>query len=556
MSVMRSNAINCTADTIEAHVLASFANVLYMREKCKTPITIKVDPTEHLSISCLQLEQASQSYHNYQSWLAHWADMTLSGNGTREQDNRPPGWALLSDNITVTAPWIETRDLQHIGGWVVNNMTMAMPHPGVVSAAVDPANGIMQPNELDGLGIYSIRASVPSPYVNVLCTMGMSADDLDPVMNGTAGSTINGTGTSLDRIFQWGPQYGTKKWPPVFPAHLLPAEYNTIINDTIGLEWGRDAIYVLGRGGSVDQDGIPVEDNFGLCSLRVGLTAACSTVYNASSTGGQLAAHCEDPRDDLRYEVATPEELLYYGNDTLIPDWVNLGSEWAKSVALNDGSVTGNSSNARVWTQLFLSQNSIDWSGRPQLSSAMPSPAEALAVMAGSTLLQSARDAPVVQTPWAYSNNPLLEPGQTQWFNASIRAQQYASGGTADYQKAFLVVLLATFLINAWMLLYLLRHRYWYLDFVDPVNLFPLAMNSPPSVRLRESVCGGSSWRSDHFKQYWKLQTEGGHVYMESPEMGDEESASPRLRRKRAVKDGFQMVARPISGAFERVRSD
>lgn len=528
-----------------------------MQEKCKTPIAIDVDPSEHRGIACFQLEQAAQSYYNYQSWLAQWTDFALSGNGTRAQDSRLPGWALFSDNITVSAPFIETMGLQQIGGWMVNNVTMAVPHPGVVAAAANPSNHIMQPNELDGLGIYSIRASVPSPFVNVLCTMGMSAQDLDPVMNSTAGNTANGTGTILDDIFQWGPQYGLKKWPPVFQGKRLPSEHNTIVNDTIGVaEWGRDAIYVLGRGGDVDQDGIPVDDNYGLCQLRVGLTAECSTVYNASSTGGQLTAICEDPADALKYSTSLPKESVLHGNDTLNPDWVNVGSEWVKSIALNDGTVTGNSSNARIWTQLFLSKNSVDWQGRPQLNNAAPSPAEALAVMSGSTLLQSAQDAPVTTSPWNYSSNPVQEPGQIQRFTASIRAQQYASGGSSQYQQGFLIVLLATFLINSWVLVYLLRHRYWYLDFVDPVNLFPLAMNSPPSVKLSESVCGGSPWRSDHFKQHWKLQTEGGHVYMESPELGEEEMSSPRLQKKRAVKEGFEMVTRPISGAFRRVRSD
>lgn len=176
--------------------------------------------------------------------------------------------------------------------------------------------------------------------------------------------------------------------------------------------------------------------------------------------------------------------------------------------------------------------------------------------MSGSTLLQSAEHAPFVQAPWNYSSNPVQAPGQTQYFNASIRAQQYASGGSSQYQRGFLVVLLATFLINAWVLGYLLRHRYWYLDFVDPVNLFPLAMNSPPSVKLRESVCGVSPWSGDHFKQPWKLQAEGGHIYMESPEIGDEENLSPRVKRKRAMKSGIHEALRPISDVIERVRRD
>lgn len=464
-----------------------------MQEQCKTPIPDSLDESEHRGIACFQLEQASQAYHNYQTWLAHWADFALSGNGTREQNTRLPGWAMLSDNITVAAPWIDEKDLYQKDGWMIHNVTMAMPHPGVVAAATDSANAIMQPSQLDGLGIYSIQASVPSPFVNIVCSLGMSEQDLDPVMDDTAGNSVGGTNTTLDQIFEWGPHYGTTNWPPVFQRALLPDEHNTIVNDTIGITaWGRTALYILGRGGALDQSGAPIPStaNFALCALRVGLTAACSTTYNASSSGGHLGAHCGDPTDPLRYQATQPNETALYGNKTWSADWVNVGSEWAKSIALNDGSVAGNSSNARIWTQLFLSASAVDWQGRPQLSSALLSPAEAVAVMAGSTLLQSARDAPFVMAPRNYSSNP-VETGQRQWFRAAIRAQEYASGGVAGYQQGFLVVLGATAVVSAWVLVYLLRHRYWYLDFVDPVNLFPLALNSPPSVRLRESVCGG-----------------------------------------------------------------
>lgn len=53
---------------------------------------------------------------------------------------------------------------------------------GVVTASSNSANGIIQPDDLNGLGIYSVRASVPVPFVNVICLMGMSAEDLKPLV--------------------------------------------------------------------------------------------------------------------------------------------------------------------------------------------------------------------------------------------------------------------------------------------------------------------------------------------------------------------------------------
>lgn len=486
--------------TQTAQVYSSFANSYYVQQTCRSPISHLIDNETDIGTSCIQIEHASQAYHNHQSWLSSWTDVALVGNGTRDLKTRTPGWALLNDNTTITAPWIETNATDQTAwylktGWIVNNVTMAMPHPGVVAAAIDPINSIMQPDELDGLGSYSVRASVPVPFVNVMCVTNMAEADLNPVMNETAGYTTDGTDTPLDDIFHWGPRWGSHRWPPRFSK--LPAKHNSVMNNTSNMPYGRKALYVLGRGGEWDQAGALTSTNYALCSIQVGQTPHCSTQYNASSHGGTLEAICEDPYDELRYSVSDPSAPS--GNASLSSEWPNVGSEWANAICLNDGSVDANSSNVRIWTQLFLSANSLDEHGHPVLSSAMPSPAEALAVLSGCTLLSSTTDTPFVEF-WNYSSPILSEPGQTQYFNASIRAQQYASGGTEGYQKGFLVVLLAAFILNATVLGYFVNHRYWYLDFADQFNLFPLAVNSPPSRQSVESTCEIDG-EEMHFKQ-------------------------------------------------------
>lgn len=208
-----------------------------------------------------------------------------------------------------------------------------------------------------------------------------------------------------------------------------------------------------------------------------------------------------------------------------------------------------------MWTQLFLSNTSLDASGNPTLSIAMPSPAEALAVLSGCTLLESVRDSPFVQF-WNYTSPILIEPGQTQYFNASIRAQQYASGGTAAYQKGFLIVLAVTFLLNAYILGYLVLHRHLYLDFGDPVTLFPLAVNSPPSRQSVESSCEVHG-EEMQLRQFWKLRTTAeGHVYLEIPEEGEDGMGSPTSSRKSVLARGRASAARPLSSMVERLRRD
>ncbi|KAF7142190.1 hypothetical protein CNMCM5793_009396 [Aspergillus hiratsukae] len=53
-------------------------------------------------------------------------------------------------------------------GRMVNNITAAMPHGGIIAAATDPRNGIRQPVDVTGEGNFEIEASVPSPAINVL----------------------------------------------------------------------------------------------------------------------------------------------------------------------------------------------------------------------------------------------------------------------------------------------------------------------------------------------------------------------------------------------------
>lgn len=119
---------------------------------------------------------------------------------------------------------------------------MAFPHAGIFGAAREVKNGIMQPSEMAGLGEYMIRASVPSPAMNVLC-VNMNADELTPLVytewpyadttNATAvipGQKMAKLGwdasvpkyresewlnqTVVDDIFNWGQEYNRRS--PVF----------------------------------------------------------------------------------------------------------------------------------------------------------------------------------------------------------------------------------------------------------------------------------------------------------------------------------------------------
>lgn len=343
--------------TLQGVVATQFANPNYIEEHCETPIQSMYDPvlpdgSDPRLTSCMQIEHAAMAYHNYHTWLSRWTDVVNNGTANKLLEERPPGYALWNDNTTITAPWIQMDETRNSTKYIVNNVTMAMPHIGVIQAREDSINNLLQPDDIDG-AVFSMIAAVPSPMVNVLCVTMSEPDlkpfvygmwdDKDPEWNvtgwphnyGYADKYLNGT--DFDDIFGWGDSYGPMRYPPVFPR--LPSNYNTLINDTTGVAWGRRTIYFLGKGGDLDYTSNPTTKqypngtsygtNYALCQLQAGQTASCSTHYNASSSGATMAAVCENEHDRMQYMKHDPH--AWNGNATLGKDWPNIAGERARS---------------------------------------------------------------------------------------------------------------------------------------------------------------------------------------------------------------------------------
>jgi hypothetical protein len=236
-------------------VKTDIANVTYVKGLCSTPI--RTDPTEGGS-TCLQIEHAGQGYHNYQRYLALWDQVSANGSGTSDQNKRPQGFGLLYENTTITGQWINIIDTAEVSkkyGRAVNNVSLAMPHAGVFEAAHARRNGILQPEELNSEGTYSLKASVPSPVMKVLC-VNMDKDELAPIVYDTWNDEkVDGSDwdvlrnkatttnkTKVDDLFGWNSD-SYVNYPPVFAKY--PREYNTLMNHT-SYPWGRAAIYLLG----------------------------------------------------------------------------------------------------------------------------------------------------------------------------------------------------------------------------------------------------------------------------------------------------------------------
>ena len=268
-----------------------------------------------------------------------------------------------------------------------------MPHSGVFEAAHHPRNNILQPEELNSEGTYSLKASVPSPVMNVLC-VNMDKDELAPivydawneeVVNITSWKDLmnNATTTNktkVDEIFEWNSE-ARVNYPPVFPKY--PKPFNTVMNHTSS-PWGRAAIYLLGQGGA--DEGANMTGIFSLCKIDVSITPECTSQYTAMAGGGTMEALCEEKADDMAYSKHHPDAQWI----TSVPNWRDIGFDWSNALSLQTGIMDGDASNSRLLTQLMLNPTNTDPDKfQVDLSPALPSMGEALAVMSGCTLLKS-----------------------------------------------------------------------------------------------------------------------------------------------------------------------
>ncbi|KAG9555337.1 hypothetical protein KCU71_g12082, partial [Aureobasidium melanogenum] len=476
---------------LQGLVKSMFASTDYTAQQCFTPVTESVDGIA--DATCLEIRFSYQ--------------------GDLDLENYPSQWESISRNGGVASSWIEVVDTTNafeIHRRIVNNVTLAVPHIGVIAAARDPRNRILQVDDLDGQASYFLEAQVHSPVVNVLC-VNMNKDELTPIVytewsNNTLNAALWSTGSQLawyqpgnqpngtylnktvvDDLFGWGEKYKTS--PPVFPK--LPIAYNTVMNHTGA--YGRRAVYLLGRSPMQDE-----QDIFTLCSLKSYKTTLCSTQYNSSASGDSIESLCQDNQQSPSLPDKTEVQVIS-------PDWPELATFWADSLNLNAGIVDGDASMARLLTQLAL----ID----PDLTENQPSLAEALAVLASGMTLMATQDTQF-NDAWNYSST-IMDPGQYQSMNATLLAKEYTSGdGRLPATNAFYAVLAATFLLDLFCLGYFVLQNGLITDFTEPFNLFALAINSPPSAMMAGSSSTGPSKKQ--IREKWFIDAEGEDLILGS----------------------------------------
>lgn len=210
---------------------------------------------------------------------------------------------------------------------------------------------------------------------------------------------------------------------------------------------------------------------------------------------------------------------------------------------LNGGITNNDASNARILTNFIVHA--------PELPSKLPSMAEALSVLASSTLVVGSLDT-TYRHYWndSYASHR-LDPPVYESFNAAIKTQQYTSTHEAGWQAIFYVVLGLIFGLNFVCACYFIFCNGMVTDFTEPQNAFALAVNSPPSQQLQGSCGGGPSSREELAVPWRVAYTEPANHYFFQETRPTSYSSQTMASGTEALLDGGR-----YSNSYKRLSRD
>lgn len=512
------------------------------------PFPSSDDPGSNFKQDCMAFKLVGQAYRPYVEWVSNWDSST---DNSSDQTKRPPPTGQWKKNTEVEGLWLPSEDMASASKKhkrLINNVTLVFPHANVYNAAHRPVNHLRQPSDFDGgMGHYTLRATVAAPMLNVMCA-GVTDDEISPLVfdrwpehskwtkthewlldpdippNASIPIYPNYPNkTMIDDIFHWGPKYGPHSYPPIFPK--TPITYNTLFNVTAPIE-ATSANYLL--------IGTPSEYNgsqFVLCASRSKLMSGCSTNYHVESSGGKLWVDCSRDNSDAWHDSSD------LGWDL---DWKNVASGALTALSMNSGLTDGNASDPRfvtLFTPSFDNKtDTIETKNRPSL-------AEVIAELLSPTLLMSSEFSSVLANP----NDSIVSDGRPEKFSIMLRISRYTSGAGSKWQNVFYVILALVFIISmlCFFYLYIGLHFHHVTDFTDPQNLFPLAINSPPSMKVA-GACGAGP-RGPQLGHKWviTLDEQNEHYYITTRAANLARIARERAERGQSVGSAADLTANP-----------
>jgi len=426
-------------------VQTGYANSSFATSQCATVISAGEDPPANgaqsslAGTTCVQIQTAGEGFRDLAAYMDKWVHRNTS-------DIRPqaPSYSGLVD---YSGYWM---DVSGIDG--VNNVTLAMPHAGIVSAAKNATNRLLQPEQTDGYGTYVVEASVASPALNILCSaLNQTQAEYFLVYNLTNLTDLSRNGSldpQLQLRYNFSPNetfvYDPNTTPPTSASLFEPPRFAKLPIPFNSLLWQRYSyqdpnIYFITRSNRT----VP---SYSMCSIHSFLTPHCSSKYMATSSGGNITADCRTENIRSQYNSITNKTAQKATFDETNIDFKYIASELASSLSLGVGVNDANASVARLLSQLALDTNGS------QLNSSRPSLAEALGTLFGNSLISSMMGAPF--TVYNGYNASLLPVPER--FDVHLVAQEYASGTNAGWQIIFYFILGLVVLSNVFCLIYFL----------------------------------------------------------------------------------------------------
>jgi hypothetical protein len=129
-------------------VKTSFANEVYLETSYRSSLVSNHTPvTDRSFMSIVYSSWGSDCWKNY---LTAWDSIGKRYQAKPVQSQRLAPWTLdRSTQSQINGSWVQSIDMQDAFnkfGRVVNNVTLAIPHPGILKAARTASNSIIQPN--------------------------------------------------------------------------------------------------------------------------------------------------------------------------------------------------------------------------------------------------------------------------------------------------------------------------------------------------------------------------------------------------------------------------
>ncbi|KAK9783943.1 hypothetical protein SCAR479_00502 [Seiridium cardinale] len=485
------------------NVRSSYANMNNIKSACPVVDTASTDP-EYLN-SCLIMKANGESYRTLIAYLSDWENTTYS---TISQTIRPGASAIIMENTTLSSSWLDRYpSALEVDGRLINNVTLVMPHAGLstfYSNSFNSSTNIRKPGELDDSQGYDIGAAVVSPSINVMCVTA-DVSEVRPLL-------VSKLPTPLEDVFYWGKKYNSR-YRPTFEA-LPPARQ--FVTDARRVITNADSIYIMAK---ADED----NDEYTLCQMRSVVVSTCSTRFQVSRFSGNMSAECDG---DIPIE---PYGRLFgsVSDEFLAPSWRDLAVQWNIALGLNNGVTNSSSANQRLLSGFILS--------KPELQEGLPSLAEALAVWASPTLIDSSLGA-TFYAGWPHGdeNDTLPEPGITEEIVAMYRFRTYISGSATKSvtpgQVALLTVLAVVPILSA--------------------NLFTLAINSPPS-RVLQGACGRGPVYKDLGVSFRVGYSESAnHYYFEDAQDAPLRTAAKKISRLSGLPTSSSQANLLADGAY------